>query len=245
MMQESTAYRLSDAGVRRILLRHGAWTPESLGYTLVLGLGIGILGQAPLWPLIVVYIIFTVLHLKAFRNFPRLKDTWRGFEVILETDRVVVRRRDSIEDTVSRPEVTRILEMPGHGLWIHTVDARKRISIPSQVTGYEELKSSLAGWATIELKRSAPLWIHFGLPAAAAIYISALLVRSPYVFFPALAFAGYYLVRFARISIKGWLRKEDHRPGVLKDPFWIPAMPFMMLALLLLKLVWIIMPSNF
>jgi|GEM_PF-5368715 len=77
------------------------------------------------------------------------------------------------------------------------------------------------------------------MPATVAIYASALLVRSRYVFFPLLVFCGFYVLRFARISIKSWSRK-NLPPGVVEDPIWIPAIPFALLALLVLKLVWIL-----
>jgi hypothetical protein len=235
-------YRLSEAAVRRILLQQGCWTPDSLIYSLAFGLGLGLLGQAPLWPMVVTYALLSLLHLKSFRHLPRLKDGWRDFEVIVETDRVLERRNGSVECEVSRSEITKILELPIHGLWIHTSDSHKRIWAPSQLTGYKELRSTLTRWTTVQRQGPRQLWIYFGLPAALAIFASALLVRSRYVFFPLLAFAGFYLLRFAKTSIKTWTRPVDARRGI-EDPFWVTAIPFVLLALLVLKLAWILFES--
>jgi hypothetical protein len=88
--------------------------------------------------------------------------------------------------------------------------------------------------------------MYLGWPAAAATYASALLVRSPYVFFPLLAFAGFYLLRLARISIKVWKRegwnwrRKIDPSGFVKDPFWVTGIPFMLLGLLVLKSLWML-----
>jgi hypothetical protein len=213
---------------------------------LILGIGIALLGNAPFWPTAIVYTLFTLLHLKSFGHLTRLKENWRDFEVILETDRVAVRRHGSLESSISRSEISRVVEMPGHGLWIHTPDIRQRIFVPSLITGYEELRSTLAEWSTIRRMRSRLWWQYIGMPAALAIYASALLVRSPFVFLPLLAFAGFYLLRLASLSIRVWRKHGWHwrrsidPHGFVQDAFWVPAIPFMMLALLLTKLAWII-----
>src|SRR5438552_2483717 len=90
---DASVHRLTDAAIRQILLRQGFWTPDSLLYTLVLGLGIGLLGGAPIWPIVLVYAFLTLVHVRAFRHFPRPKDGWRDFEIVVETERVVARHR--------------------------------------------------------------------------------------------------------------------------------------------------------
>ena len=107
-VQDVGVYRLSDAAVRRILLRGGCWTPASLLYSLTVGLGLGLIGHAPLWPLITACALLTLLHLKSFKNIPRLKDAWRDFEVILEADRVLVQRRGALESSIRRSEITKV-----------------------------------------------------------------------------------------------------------------------------------------
>jgi hypothetical protein len=87
--------------------------------------------------------------------------------------------------------------------------------------------------------------MYIGWPAAVAMFLSALLVRSSYVFFPLLAFTGFYLLRLARTSIKtwkkdGWNWRGKIEGGRIKDRFWIPAIPFMMLGLLLMKSLWMV-----
>jgi len=60
------------------------------------------------------------------------------------------------------------------------------------------------------------------------------------------AFTGFYLLRLARLSIKelkrdgwNWRRKID-AAGRIKDPLWILAIPFVMLALLVMKSLWMV-----
>jgi hypothetical protein len=239
----NSTYRLTDSAIRQMLLRQGCWTPDSLLCTMVFGLGIGVLGQAPLWPLIGINAVIALLHLKLFRHLQQLKDNWQDFEVIVETDRVLVRRHDSIESSANRSEIERISEFRGNCLWVHT--AGRGFSLPSLLSGYAELRATLATWTTIEYKGSLSLWMYIGWPAAVAMFISALLVNSRYVFFPLLIFIGFYTLRLAWLSIKtwkkdgwNWRRKID--AGRIKDPFWIPAIPLMMLALLVVKSLWIV-----
>jgi hypothetical protein len=234
-------YRLTDRGIRQKLLREGAWTPDSLLCTMIFGLGIGLLGHAPLWPLMAINSAFVLLHLKSLRHLPRLKGNWQDFEVTVETDRVVVRRHGLLESSASRSEIKKISEFRGNCLWIHT--APHGFSLPSVVSGYKQLRATLATWTIIERKRSLPLWMYIGWPAAVAMFITALLVRSPYVFFPLLIFTGFYLLRLAQSSIRqwqtdGWKWLRTIEAGRIKDPFWIPAIPFIMLLLLVMKSLW-------
>jgi hypothetical protein len=232
-------YRLSSSAVRRLLLRQSAWTPDSLLYTLVLGFGIGLLGRAPFLPMLIVLAVFSILHLRAFRSLPQLKEQWRDFEVILEPDRIFAWRRGAVECTIGQSEIRKVVEQPIHGLWIHSRDRHKHIWAPSLLTGYSLLRATLSEWTPIERKGSWQLWNYLGMPTGVAIFAATLLVRSRYVFFPLLAFLGFYLLRLARISIKSWTR-SNWPSGAMKDPIWIPAIPFMMLALLAVKLVWIL-----
>lgn len=214
-------------------------TPDSLLYTLLLGFGIGLLGQAPFLPLVIVLAVLSILHLRSFRNLSRCKDEWRDFEVILEPERIFAWRRGAVECTIGQSEIRKVVERPIHGLWIHSHDSRKRIWAPSLLTGYKLLRATLAEWTPIERKGSWQLWNYLGMPTGVAIFAATLLVRSRYVFFPLLVFLGFYLLRLARISIKSWTRR-GWPAGAMKDPIWIPAIPFVMLALLVVKSIWIL-----
>ena len=83
-------YRLTEGAIRRILLRQGCWTADSLACSLIFGFGIGLLGHAPLLPLVGVNALFVLFHLKLLRHVPRWKENWQNFEVVLETDNVLV-----------------------------------------------------------------------------------------------------------------------------------------------------------
>ena len=85
-------YRLTDSVIQRMLLRQGCWTADSLFYSLIFGLGIGLLGRAPLWPLIGINALFILFHLKALLHARRWKQNWQDFEVQVEADRLFVLR---------------------------------------------------------------------------------------------------------------------------------------------------------
>ena len=234
-------YRLSSSAVRRLLLRQSMMTPDSLLYTLLLGFGIGLLGQAPFLPLVIVLAVLSILHIRSFRNLPQWKDEWRDFEVILEPDRVFAWRHGAVECTIGLSEIRKVVEQPIHGLRIHSHDRHKQIWAPSLLTGYKLLRATLAEWTPIERRGSWQLWNYLGLPTGVAIFATTLLVRSRYVFFPLLVFVGFYLLRLARISIKSWSRRSwPAAVAAIEDPLWIPAIPFVMLALLAVKSVWIL-----
>src|SRR5688500_18725358 len=124
-MREPGVYRLSEAGVRQVLVRQGHLTPDSVLYSLVLGLGLGSLGDAPLWPLVFVGTLFVLLLLKSFQNAARMNAGLRSFEVIVESDRVLVRRQRReglVQSIITRSEIARLIETPGRGLAIVTKD---------------------------------------------------------------------------------------------------------------------------
>lgn len=186
-----------------------------------------------------------MFHLKALRHGHLWKQSWQDFEVQVETDRLLVLRHGAVEFTSTKSEIRKISEIRGNCLWIHA--AGRGFPLPSQLSGYQKLKTTLATWTTIERTSSLPLWMYIGWPAAAAMFASALLVRSPYVFLPLLAFTGFYLLRLARSSIKSWKtdgwnwrRHGKIVSGRIQDPFWIPAIPFMMLGMLAVKSIWMV-----
>ena len=107
-------YRLSNFGIRLLMMRESHLTPDSLLATMVLGFGIGVLGRAPFWPLVIVYLFFTIIHLRTFRSYSQRKDAWRDFEIIIEPERIFAWRRGAVECTIGQSEVRKIVEMPIH-----------------------------------------------------------------------------------------------------------------------------------
>jgi len=232
-------YRLSNYGVRRLMMRESQLTPDSLLYTIVLGFGIGLLGRAPFWPLVIINAFFTIVHLRAFMNYPQRKAAWRDFEIIIEPDRIFEWRRGAVECTIGQSEVRKIVEIPIHGLLVHAQDRHKHILVPSLLIGYKQLRELLEDWKPIERRGSWQLWNFLGMPTGIAVFALTLLVRSRYVFFPLAAILGFYLLRLARISIKSWTRAR-WRQEVIEDPVWIPAIPFVMLLALAAKTTWML-----
>src|SRR3954465_13255284 len=100
------------------MIRESQLTPDSLLCTILLGFGIGLLGRAPFWPLVIVYVLFTIVHLKSFVSFPQRMENWHDFEIIIEPDRIFSWRRGAVECTIGQAEVRKIVEHPNHGLWI-------------------------------------------------------------------------------------------------------------------------------
>jgi hypothetical protein len=252
MQQVQNVYPLSDAALRRTLLRSGHVTPASFLFTVICVLAVGILGRAPLWPLAAIATVLTLLHFKALRHFSEVIERRQGLEVLLENDRVVLRRKGLLESTIARAEVTRILEVPGNCLWLQTENVQKFMSIPTLVTGYPELKSRLATWTPIQHQRGIPGWMYLGWYTAFAVYFSILLARSPYVFFPMMAVGTFYLLPLVWLSIKSWVRDgwnwttriktievRGQEVTVFADPFWVPAIPVVMLGALVSKAFWI------
>jgi hypothetical protein len=244
---------LSDAALRRTLLRSGHVTPASFLFTVICVLAVGILGRAPLWPLAVVATVLTLLNFKALHHFREALERRRGLEVFLEDDRVMLRRKGSLESTIARAEVIRILEVPGNCVWIQTENVQKFMSIPTLVTGYPELKSRLASWTAIQQQRGIPGWMYLGLYPAVAVYVSILLVRSPYVFLPLMAVGTFYLLPLVWLSIESWVRDgwnwttriktievRGQEVAVFTDPFWVPAIPVVMLGALVWRAFWIL-----
>lgn len=252
MPQVQSVYALSDAALQRTLLRSGHVTPASFLFSILCVLAVGVLGGAPLWLLAVAATVLTLLNFKALRHFGDTLERRRGLEVLLEDDIVLLRRKGEQETAIVRAEVTRILEVPGNCLWIQTEKAQKFISIPTLITGYQELKSTLATWTTIEQQRGMPGWMYVGWYTSFAVYVSILLVRSPYVFLPLMAVGTFYLLPLVWQSIKGWIKDgwnwttktktievRGQEVIVFVDPFWVPAIPVVMLGALVFKAFWI------
>jgi hypothetical protein len=233
-----TIYSLSPAGIRQLSVREGAISPTALLYALTLVVSCGLAGNAPLWALVLSCSLLALLLPKSIRNVRRMEETWRNFQVILDESGVTVRRGESIESIVSKEDIRKVTEWRGRGLNIKTSRDPWGVRIPSLIGGYKELKNRLAMWAPIDRGGSAQLWMYCGIPAGLAIYASALMVRSRYVFFPLFMVSGFYLLRFARISIKTWTRPS--RPHEIQDPLWIVGFPFPLLGLLVIKSVWML-----
>ena len=232
-------YRLSNFGIRLLMMRESHLTPDSLLATMVLGFGIGVLGRAPFWPLVIVYLFFTIIHLRTFRSYSQRKDAWRDFEIIIEPERIFAWRRGAVECTIGQSEVRKIVEMPIHGLRVYSHDRHKQVEVPSLLIGYNQLRELLADWQPIERRGKWQLWNFLGLPTGVALFASTLLVRSRYVFFPLAAIVGFYLLRLAHISIKSWTRTK-WRHEVKEEPVWIPAIPFVLLFALIAKTIWMV-----
>ena len=236
-------YRLTDSVIQRMLLRQGCWTADSLFYSLIFGLGIGLLGRAPLWPLIGINALFTLFHLKALRHARHWKQNWQDFEVQVEADRLFVLRHGAVESTATRSEIRKISEIRGNGLWIHT--AARGFSLPSQLSGYEKLKTTLATWTTIERTSSLPLWMYIGCASCRSGF-RICIIGSLALCLPAVA--RIYGILSVAIGACVDQNLEDGRmnwhgkivSGRIQDPFWIPAIPFVMLGMLVVKSIWLV-----
>jgi hypothetical protein len=230
------SYRLNELSVQQVVLRQGHFTPLSVLFGSILVLTIGYSGAASVAMLAVVLSLFVLLFFKSFRNYREMLAGWRSFEVAIDRGRLRwVHGSHSVE--VDRSAISRISEIAGRGIAIESADNRRMLWIPSLVGGYADLKDKLMAWAPIERRGSIALWAYGGFPAALALYISAIVVRSPYVFFPVAGIAGFYLMRLCRAVI-------ENRPGgrlkgrVRRDPPYVGILPFALLLLLVLKSFW-------
>ena len=227
-------YRFTSNGARRFQRRSQHQSPRSMVCFLILGYSLGVLGDAPILPLTGIFVVLGYITSNALRASHERQDRWKNFEVILDGDRLLV-TDDSGQQTFTRSEITRLQENPIL-LLIRTADERRRLLVPTLLTGYPELRASLSAWKPIEqapyprgLFFSVSRWL--GVFGFAVLFSTALLVRSPYVFLPLSVIVGIFLIR----SNRAVLKRRPQIPGQLRDPFFLKLLFPSLLALLLIK----------
>ncbi len=201
---------------------------------LILGYGLGVLGDAAILPLTGIFVVLAYITSNAFRASRGRQDRWQNFEVILDGDRLLVTDHSG-QQTFTRSEITRLQENPIL-LLIRTADERRRLLVPTLLTGYPELRASLSAWKPIEqgpyprgLFFSVSRWI--GVFGFAVLFSTALLVRSLYVFLPLSIIVGIFLIRSNQIILK----RRPQIPGHLRDPFYLKLLFPFLLVLLIVK----------
>ena len=206
-------FTLSEEALRR-MMKHNHHGPElSAGaITSALGMVVGLLGKAPHWPLFSAFAAMLVLQVTmTLQSRKHVRRHWRGFEAILEADRIIV-KQGGVTETFLKSEIT-LLEMPGFGLLIQVPPDRATM-LPELLTGYQELRETLITWVPVEtqagITRRKTWFTRFlRMDVLLTVYVLALLVRSPYFMFPLTCIASVRLLvpllAIARTPSKSWL----------------------------------------
>jgi hypothetical protein len=207
----SGVHALSEESIRRMAKRG-----HNLSGVLVLSIGFGLLlgwyGDAPRWPLLGAYSLFALLIPVFFLASRRRSHHWRGYQIVLENDRIIVKQDGAVTLSLLRGDIVGLLETKGLGLAIQSKKPRKGIWVPSVLTGYDELRQRLSDWAAID-ERPGPggfaglLHPFLGTAWILSIYLPALLVRSPSFVLALSVVAGTFLAFLAGKALKdgaGW-----------------------------------------
>lgn len=231
----AAGYRLTEEAARQLAkTRHGATRPVVL--SIVFGLVIGLLGDAPRLALFGVYLPFSLLIPKLLWQTRRLERYWRGFELVLESERILILEHGTVAKILTRRDTKRVVEA-SWGLKVLAVDARKHFWVPSVLSGYDELRDYLSNWVRIERPsrpvpehepRQRPILAllnrHVGIVGCVSLYASAVLVRSSYVLYPLVAMVGFTLLQYAY-----FLGKSQRVPTLIK------VIPLILVAILVVR----------
>ncbi len=172
----------------------------------VLGAGIGWVGGASHPLLLVTYGLLTVLGtVQYYRRTSSFKRFWRGYELILGTDRVQQKLAGSHSVTVFKDDVTGLVDCNG-GLGILTGQRHPAILVRSCLSDYEQIREHLESWMPITkpdgVKHDDRSISHPGRALECLILVSyapAVLVPSPYWFLPlALASVAWIFIATSR-----------------------------------------------
>ncbi|MBZ2187073.1 MAG: hypothetical protein K7J46_20385 [Bryobacter sp.] len=190
-------FTLSEDAVADMVRRSHAGHRDRMIMWLVAGFGAAWFGQAPAGPSYVVYGLLLLLALPAFRGFGRFKQHWRAYSLHLDFDRIDELSAGRVVRSVGRSEISRLLETPGFGLAVQSLEAARSIWIPSTVNGYEEIRTALEAWFPIERMESRSLHGlgHQSLFGLLSVYGAAILVRSQNVGAVLIAVCTYWLIR--------------------------------------------------
>lgn len=148
---QAGGYRLSEEAIAAMMDRwKSRLTVMLYFYTAVLlGAGIGWVGEASRPPLLATYGLLAALGtLRYYQRTNRFKRDWRGYELIVGTDRVQEKRAGVHSVTVLKWDVTGLIDCEG-GLGILTGDPRPAILVRSDLIGYEQIREHLASWMPI------------------------------------------------------------------------------------------------
>lgn len=231
----SEGFWLSEEAARKMLTRTHLQPAGSVLLAVALGIGIGILGDAPLLLLLALFSPLIIATMFAFSQRGQMLKQWLGYRIRLDGERIVLLRSGRDPLTVERSEIARLIETPGLGLAIGTGNPRKSIWAPSLLTGYDDLRSTLAAWAPIEMRNapeSALVWIHRHAGGLALFWTWALAmsVRSPYFFAP--------LAVATTVALALLLRAAFEQPAI---PAMAKAIPALLLLALLAKAAWLVL----
>jgi hypothetical protein len=252
---EPGVYRFSDSAVRKMMSRGHAGLRTML-LPLVAGVLIAWAGDAQLWLSIFVYSLLALFLLRMFFRRGGVRGHWRGYEVVLEADRISYRNHGVVQVTINRSEIAGLHETGDFGLAIlgptvdatpaapgvHEVRAHRRgpiwsageglaIWAPAVLTGYAELRNRLAAWAPVThedvgISQGRMLHRWHVQMFLGSFYVSALLVRSHDWLFALASLCGAFLIFLAVV--------------VLRDaglPRFLKLIPFALLLLLATKVV--------
>ena len=202
------SYRFSEEAVRKMSRRGHSGSIGWIGLGIGLGFAAGLAGNAPRGLLIAAYSILGLTIPKSIQRARRMRDHWRGFELVLESDRILLKLHGTVAKTLRRSELVRVLVEPGgSGLAIEGKEPNESIWAPSLLTGYAELREQLSLWVPLtewKLPSGMDRFVRHRLGWAIWFYPAALVARSPQFIFPLSAVTGCVLLfatlRFFRIK---------------------------------------------
>jgi hypothetical protein len=98
-------------------------------------------------PIIVLAIFFGI-----FRASQQQQKSWKSYQLIFDGD-TIKRTQDGYQEIVfPRSSISRIIELPGQFINVQPTNASLQIVIPYTVENYEEIRTILEQWHSIEVQ---------------------------------------------------------------------------------------------
>ena len=139
-------YRLSSEAIKKFS-RRILWTiPIVIG-----GLFVSMIFIAKIrldWFLVVIPLFFGLILFSVIFYFSRKqqREFWGAYALVLKDDSLLQKQEGMADIEISRGEITSLGKGPGGILIVKTASRYKKIAIPKELDGFEELKTILEQW---------------------------------------------------------------------------------------------------
>jgi len=176
-------YNLSREGIRQEKSKALMRVLFTALFGIAVGLGIPMVAGLiePWLAIIIISISLLAFGLGMRRGYKILQERWSSFQIIISPE-FIIRKQSTIPDIeIDREQVSKIQENLS-GIFVRTAGKQKHIHVPRSLEGYQEVRSELQQWHTIEQ------------PSTKKAYVSILLL---------LLFAASFAAMF--LSSRAWL----------------------------------------
>ncbi|MCL4523556.1 MAG: hypothetical protein M1453_02850 [Acidobacteria bacterium] len=150
-------YRFTPEAIDKLNRRFARGIPITIGLGAISSLFVAKLQFD--WFVVILPLIVSILLIPFIPKFLRKHqdEVWGAYELVLKDDSLLQKQKGMSDIEISRGEITSLGRGPGGELIVRTASRYKKIIIPKELDGFEELKMILERWQPLEAATSQRL----------------------------------------------------------------------------------------